>query len=63
MRRCASTALILLVGVGAAVSVFGALMSPWLLHGLMKVPEGEVLKLGDIVFHHLRRGAHLPVRL
>jgi putative MATE family efflux protein len=50
MRRCASTALILLVGVGAAVSVFGALMSPWLLHGLMKVPEGEVLKLGESYF-------------
>jgi putative MATE family efflux protein len=50
MRRCASTALILLISVGAAVSVIGALLSPWLLRVLMKVPEGEVLKLGISYF-------------
>ncbi len=50
MRECASTALILLLGVGMAASVLGAVFSPWLIHGLMKVPAGEVMELSVTYF-------------
>jgi len=45
LREAVSTALILLVGMGALFSVFGFVLARQLLHGLMNVPEGEVLDL------------------
>ena len=45
LKNGVSTALILLVGMGAAFSVFGCVCARLLLHGLMNVAEGEVLEL------------------
>ena len=45
LKSGVSTALILLVGTGAAFSLFGCVCARFLLHGLMNVPEGEVLDL------------------
>ena len=45
LKSGVSTALILLVGMGAAFSVFGCVCARFLLHGLMNVAEGEVLDL------------------
>ena len=45
LKNAVSTALILLVGMGAAFSVFGCLCARFLLHNLMNVAEGEVLDL------------------
>ena len=45
LKSAVSTALILLVGMGAAFSVLGCAFARLLLHGLMNVAEGEVLDL------------------
>ena len=45
LRSAVSTALILLVCMGAFFSVFGCLFARTLLHGLMNVAAGEVLEL------------------
>jgi putative MATE family efflux protein len=50
MRSAASTALILLMGVGIAVAMIGVALARVLLHGLMDIPEGEVLNLGMSYF-------------
>ena len=50
LRGAVSTALILLVGMGAFFSVFGCSLARFLLHGLMNVAEGEVLDLAVTYF-------------
>lgn len=45
LKSAVSTALILLVGMGAFFSVFGCVLARFLLHGLMNIAEGEVLEL------------------
>ena len=45
LKSAVSTALILLMGMGAAVSLFGCTCARFLLHRLMNVAEGEVLDL------------------
>lgn len=50
LRSAVSTALILLVGMGAFFSVFGCALARFLLHGLMNVAEGEVLDLAVTYF-------------
>lgn len=50
LRSAVSTALILLVGMGAALSVLGCALARPLIHGLMNVAEGEVLELAVIYF-------------
>ena len=50
LRNAVSTALILLIGMGVFFSLFGSLMARPLLHGLMNVPEGEVLDLAVTYF-------------
>ena len=50
LRESVSTALILLVGMGAAFSVLGCCCARLLLHGLMNVAEGEVLDLAVTYF-------------
>lgn len=50
LREAVSTALILLLGMGAVLSVFGCLLARPLLHGLMNVAEGEVLDLAVTYF-------------
>lgn len=50
LRGAVSTALILLVGIGAFFSVFGCAFARFLLHGLMNVAEGEVLDLAVSYF-------------
>ncbi len=49
-RAAASTALILLVGVGVAAAVVGMALARVFLHGLMKIPDGEVLELAVSYF-------------
>ncbi len=43
LREAVSTALILLVGMGVCVTLFGCLLARPLLHGLMNIAAGEVL--------------------
>lgn len=50
LRGAVSTALILLVGIGAFFSIFGCGLARFLLHGLMNVAEGEVLDLAVTYF-------------
>ncbi len=50
LRSAVSTALILLVGMGVFFSLFGCLLARPLLHGLMNVPQGEVLDLAVTYF-------------
>lgn len=50
LKSAVSTSLILLVGMGAFFTLFGCLLARPLLHGLMNVPEGEVLDLAVIYF-------------
>lgn len=50
LRSAVSTALILLVGMGAFLSVAGCILARPLLHGLMNVAEGEVLDLAVTYF-------------
>ena len=50
LKSAVSTALLLLVGLGAFFSVFGCLCARLLLHGLMNVAEGEVLDLAVLYF-------------
>ena len=45
LKSAVSTSLILLMGMGAAVSLFGCTCARFLLHRLMNVAEGEVLDL------------------
>ena len=45
LKSAVSTSLILLMGMGAAVSLFGCACARFLLHRLMNVAEGEVLEL------------------
>ena len=45
LRAAVSTAILLLVGMGVFFSLLGCLGARLLLHGLMNVPEGEVLDL------------------
>lgn len=45
LKSAVSTALILLVGLGAFFSIFGCALARFLLHSLMNVAEGEVLDL------------------
>lgn len=46
MKQCASTAFVLLAGVGVFVSIVGYMLTTWFLHSMMNIPEGEVLTLG-----------------
>lgn len=50
MRSAASTALILLVGTGVAASIIGMVLSRAFLHGMLGIPEGEVLSLSISYF-------------
>ena len=50
LRQAVSTALLLLLGMGAAFSVLGSALARFLLHRLMNVPEGEVLELAVTYF-------------
>ena len=50
LRSAVSTALILLVGMGAVLSVLGCLGARVLLHGLLNVESGEVLELAAAYF-------------
>jgi len=50
MRAAASTALLLLGGVGILASAAGVALARVLLHGLMNIPDGEVLELGMSYF-------------
>lgn len=50
LRSAVSTALILLVGMGAVLSVLGCALARPLIHGLMNVAEGEVLELAVTYF-------------
>ena len=45
LKSAVSTSLLLLVGMGACFSLVGCAFARLLLHGLMNVPEGEVLDL------------------
>ena len=50
LRSAVSTSLILLIGMGAFLSLFGCILARPLLHGLMNVAEGEVLDLAVTYF-------------
>lgn len=50
MRRAASTALILLVAVGLAASVFGAVASPWLMSTVLDISSKQVLHEATVYF-------------
>ena len=50
LRSAVSTALILLVGIGAVLSVLGCIGARVLLHGLMRVEAGQVLELAVTYF-------------
>jgi putative MATE family efflux protein len=50
MRRCASSAILLHVGIGVVCAAAGILLAPFLLQGLMGTPEGEVLTFSKIYF-------------
>ena len=50
LKGAVSTAIILLLSIGAFFSVFGCLLSRFLLHSLMNVPNGEVLDLAAAYF-------------
>ena len=50
LKSAVSTAILLLVGLGAFFSLFGCACARFLLHGLMNVAEGEVLDLAVVYF-------------
>lgn len=50
LRGAVSTALILLLSMGAFFTLFGCILARPLLHGLMNVAEGEVLELAVTYF-------------
>ena len=50
LKSAVSTSLILLVGMGGFFTLFGCIFARPLLHGLMNVPQGEVLEMAATYF-------------